>query len=104
MSESEVGRRAFVKGLALAAPALALGAAHGEDEPEPPKEKAPTEADARMQLILARFGSQLDEAARKSVRGEVESLTRRAQTLRKFALENGDGPFQVFNPYRGSAL
>ena len=103
MSETELGRRAFVKGLALTAPAVALGPARGADEPEPAKEKPPTEAEARMELILARFGPQLDEAARKSIRGEVESLTRRAAALRKFALENGDGPFPVFYPYRGPA-
>jgi hypothetical protein len=97
MSEPELSRRAFVTALALTAPC----AARADDAPEPPKEKPPTEADARMQLILARFGPQLDEAARKTVRAEVESLTRRAQALRQFALDNGDGPFPVFQPYRG---
>ena len=53
-----------------------------------------------MDLVLARFGKQLDEAARKSVRAEIDLITRRAETLRKFALDNGDGPYPVFQPYR----
>lgn len=101
MSTSELNRRSFVAG--LAGTGVALGTAHADDAPEPARPKPPTEAEARMDLIIARFGSQLDETARKSVRAEVESLTRRAEALRKFTLENGDGPFPVFHPYRGPA-
>ncbi|MFO0910559.1 MAG: hypothetical protein U0794_19805 [Isosphaeraceae bacterium] len=102
-------RREFVRTLALgsAAAVLPLGETSrlAEADDSPPKapaapEPMPSEADARMQIILARYGPQLDEAARKAVRQEVESLTRRAEQLRKFALENGDGPFPVFHPYR----
>jgi hypothetical protein len=73
-----------------------------KDEPKEDKEtlKSPSEADARMELVLARFGKQLDDPAREAVRREIDAITRRAESLRKFALENGDGPFPVFHPYR----
>lgn len=102
-------RREFVRSLTLGAAAAALPqAARGDDkdkpatakEPAAEPRKAPSEADARMDLVLARFGSQLDEAARKAVRAEVNAITARAEALRKFALDNGDGPYPVFHPYR----
>jgi hypothetical protein len=73
-----------------------------KDEPKKDQDtlKSPSEADARMELVLARFGKQLDEPAREAVRREIDAITRRAESLRKFALENGDGPFPVFHPYR----
>ena len=100
-------RREFL-GLTLgASAALAASPLQADDKAtkdEPKKDtdspKPPTEADARMDLVLARFGKQLDEAARKSVRAEIDLITRRAETLRKFALDNGDGPYPVFQPYR----
>jgi hypothetical protein len=100
-------RRDFVRSLTLGAAATALPTtvvADNKDKPRPEKITPPSrpssEADARMGLVLARFGAQLDEAARKAVRDEVEAITHRAEALRKFALENGDGPFPVFHPYR----
>ena len=92
-------RRDFVRVLAFGAPALVLSEP-GALADDPPKEAKKTEADARMELVLARFGKHLDEAARKSVRSEVEMIVRRAETLRKFELDNGDGPSPVFQPYR----
>jgi hypothetical protein len=102
-------RRDFLRSLALGASAGALAApgALRADEPKPkddkPKEEAPapkTEVDARMDLVLARFGKHLDDDARKAVRGELESIVRRAESLRKIPLTNGDGPYPVFRPYR----
>jgi hypothetical protein len=106
-------RRDFVRSLTIGASAAALGAPAAlradepkKDEPkknEPKKpEPAKTEADARMELVLARFGKQkeLDADALKAVRAEIGQITRRAESLRKFALENGDGPHPVFHPYR----
>jgi hypothetical protein len=101
-------RRDFVRVLVLGGSAATLAARPadcdekpGRDEalpPEPPKVRL--EADARMELVLSRFGKSLDDDARASVRGEVEAIVRRAELLRKFPLENGDGPFPVFSPYR----
>ena len=90
-------RRDFVRALALGAstPALLLG-----DEPATKKETKKTEVDARMELVLTRFGTQLDEAARAHVRSEIEEMVARAVALRKFPLGNGDGPMPEFVPYR----
>jgi hypothetical protein len=103
-------RREFIHRLALGATAAAVpGAAiarapEAADEPKKPAENKPeaakSETDVRMELILNRFGTHLDEAARKAVREELESIVYRAQVLRKFPLENGDGPFPIFQPYR----
>jgi hypothetical protein len=104
MSDDRHHRRDFVRTLALGASAATLsGPAVRGDEPKHDKEEPPkprSEADARMELILARFGKHLDADARKSIRGEVESIVRRAEALRKFPLDNGDGPLPVFSPYR----
>jgi hypothetical protein len=108
---SETHRREFVLSLALgtSAAALTVPAARADDEDKAKTEKAkekgdetkpPSEADARMALVIARFGKQLDEAARKVVRAEIEQHVRRAEALRKIPLDNGDGPFPVFHPYR----
>ena len=111
MSEqsTEASRREFFKNLtiaAAAAPFAARDAAAKADPPkaEPPKEEPKvSEVDARMSWILQRFGSQLDEAARKVVRSEVESIVERSEQLRKLSVDNGDAPFPSFVPYRGSA-
>jgi hypothetical protein len=58
------------------------------------------EVEARMNLVLARFGERIDDKARVEVRREVEAIVRRARELRKYPLDNGDGPGPVFVPYR----
>ena len=110
-------RRDFVRTLALGASAgvLVKPAPLGVDEPDKNKskddkpskdkpgeagEEPKTEVDARMELVLTRFGKQLDDEARKVVRSEVESIVRRAESLRKFSLTNGDGPYPIFKPFR----
>ena len=99
-------RRDFVRALALGGGAVALTRpvlADDEKDKDKPRDEAPkprTEVDARMDLILARYGKYLDDAAKKSVRAEVESIVKRGEQLREFALTNGDEPFPVFTPYR----
>ena len=95
-------RRAFVRALALGAIAApALGADDPKPKPEPPKPI--DEAEARMALVVARFGkhAKLDEAARAAIRNDVAGVVRRGEALRKIPLDNGDGPFPIFHPYRG---
>src|SRR4051794_17447216 len=100
-------RRDFVRVLALGVTSAAIAPAARADDKEKPKDEKPKdtptrpEADVRMDLILARYGPSLDDDARKAVRAEVESIVRRGEALRKFALSNGDGPLPVFTPYRG---
>jgi hypothetical protein len=105
MTEPETThRRDFVKAVALVGSAAALTRpAMADDDKDKDKKDEPkpkSEVDARMDLILARYGSSLDDEAKKSVRSEVETIVRRGEQLRKFALTNGDEPFPVFTPYR----
>jgi|GEM_PF-3232364 len=104
---SRTHRRDFVRTLTLGATATSLALPEGLADDEPTKkdeapevEPSPSEADARMDLVLARFGKHLDPSARESVRAEVEAIVRRAEQLRNFPLDNGDGPFPFFTPYR----
>lgn len=89
-------RRDFVRSLTLGATVglLARPTRAEEDQAEDP------EVEARMALILARYGDQLDEDARQVVRDDVEAVVKRARRLRQFALDNGDGPAPIFVPYR----
>lgn len=100
-------RRDFVRQMLLASGAGVLSTASPAQADDPPKDepekKAPatkSEAEARMELVIARFGKLLDDDARKAVLSELESNVRRAERLRKFELTNGDEPFPVFVAYR----
>lgn len=104
MASNQHHRRDFVRALALgglAAPATLRADETPKDKKEAPAPEPPkSEADARMELVLARFGKHLDAESRKSVRREIEVIVHRAEALRKFKLDNGDGPCPVFMPYR----
>ena len=95
-------RRDFVRAVAVggAAGSLAQPGRIAGDEPKNDAPKPASEIDARMNLILARYGKHLNEDGKKAVRAEMESIVRRAEALRKFVLTNGDEPFPVFRPYR----
>jgi hypothetical protein len=108
MTPPDPSRREFVRVVALggAAGLIAQPAPAGSQDEKLDEKKDPAEArreaevQARMGLILARYGDQLDDDARKSIRRDVEAVVRRGERLRQFALENGDEPFPVFRPYR----
>ncbi len=100
MTESS-HRRDFVRGLLLGGAAAGVGSpANAEDDPKKEPAVNLTEIEARMALILARYGDSLDEAARKAILIDVESIVRRADALRNYELTNGDEPFPIFVPYR----
>ena len=108
--ETPSHRRDFVRTVMVAGTTGWMAAPEaGADEPKDDSKAAdqakvtPDEAEARMQLILARFGrhEKIDDAARKAIREEVAAIVSRAEALRKFTLTNGDGPLPVFTPYRG---
>jgi hypothetical protein len=79
----------------LAAPAFAE-----QEPPAPEKDSATLEADARMALVVARFGAHLDEAAKTEVRRQIQGLVRQGAELREVKLENSDAPFPIFRPFR----
>ena len=91
-------RRDFVRTLAIAP---ALGAIAGAEADEVPADRKSV-VDARMDLVVARFGEHLDADARKAVRAEVADIALRAERLRSFPLDNGDGPSPVFTPDRAA--
>ncbi len=96
-------RRDFVRTLALGATAgwLARPASGQDEKPKDPlDERFEAEVEARMALILARYGDRLDEPARSAIRRDVQSTVKRGERLRKFAMENGDGPAPIFVPFR----
>lgn len=103
-----IPRRDFARALALAAVAAptVLGDEPkkdaAKDQPKPGPPKPPDEVEARMAIVLARYGkhTQLDDKARAAIRDEIAGIVRRGETLRKVPLGNGDGPFHVFHPYR----
>src|SRR4051812_31248640 len=98
-------RRQFLAGLTAAVGTTAFTPVTRGDEPpkdghEPkmePSEKA--EVDARMALVLARFGDKLEPKDRDKVRSQVERQVKRDRTLRQVKLENGGGAFPPFTPY-----
>jgi hypothetical protein len=107
-----IPRRDFARALALGAlaapsafaddPKPAADARKDEPKPAPAPPKPPDEVEARMAIVLARYvkHAQLDDKARAAIRSEIAGIVRRAETLRKLPLGNGDGPFPVFHPYR----
>lgn len=93
-------RRDFVRTLALGASVGLLNQPESAPASAIEEEEKDEEVEARMALILARYGDQLDEEARSAVRRDVHWAVERARRLRRFALENGDGPAPIFVPYR----
>jgi hypothetical protein len=87
-------RRRFLKAAAaisataaVAAPALA----HADDPPA-----APTAAQALGDLVRARFGQHLNAEQLKRAQGDVASLVRTADALRRIPLEHSEEPATVF--------
>lgn len=114
---TDPNRRGFLRQVAMGASAGAvLGssahAASGQEAARPAnpqqgdkpvaEDRFQAEVDARMNLVLARYGEHLDEQAREEVRRQVEGVVRQGQALRALPLENSDEPFPVFRPYRAS--
>ena len=58
------------------------------------------EADARLAVVLARFGDRLDDADRAAVRTRIVEQVAEAAELRAVPLQNGDEPDFVFAPFR----
>ena len=103
-------RRDFVRTLALGASAAALTspACGGADAPRSSdrRSRSPSPRRSRRRSRPGWAWSLPGSARcwtrkrRKAVEARVAAIVRRAEALRKFELDNGDGPFPVFTPYR----
>ena len=58
------------------------------------------DVDARLAVVLARFGDRLDDAGRATVRARIVAQLAEAAALRAVPLQNGDEPDFVFAPFR----
>ncbi len=109
-AQTAMPRRAFVfrtllaSGVGVTGASLAAELVNAVDS-EPVLEVDPfqAEVDARLALIVARHGARLDDAARVSIRRDVEALVKRGQTLKAVALTNADEPSPTFQVYRANA-
>lgn len=95
-------RRTFLRllGFGGSAGLLAPNVCGADQEPAAPDDPAKAEADARMALVAARFGTHLDDSARAEVRKQVDGVVRQGRQLRAVALDNSDAPFPIFRPHR----
>ena len=105
----EISRREFARGAALAAvTAAALPTSMlGQAEKTPPKPEpvqapalppsAQAEADRTLQAILAKYGDRLSAQQKSDLRRLVAQQQKSLETLRAFALDNGDQPATVLH-------
>lgn len=63
-------------------------------------EASEREIDARLAVVLARFGDRLDDAGRAAIRSRIAEQREQAAELRAVKLQNGDEPDSVFAPFR----
>jgi hypothetical protein len=110
----KISRRAFARGAALAAtaaclpnqllgknlPAAPLPQQQGDDKLSP---EGQAEADAKIQAIFRKYGDRLSEAQKADIRRLVTEGQKPLETMRKFALENGDQPGNVLRLYPDAA-
>ncbi len=101
-------RRDFATLLAASSSGWALATTIGDAgaQEKPPKAgepQSPTAADHALQLLLSRFPDErLDEAARASLRADLERYAARSRVLASVELANGDEPAFAFAAYRRS--
>jgi hypothetical protein len=109
MGQSGETRREFARDAAAAAAALLGGAcarsgtpARAPAPPSPPELPRPSrlEADARVELILSRWGDRLSEEQRTKLRRFAYDAQRELDAIRAYPLEAGDEPTPVFRVYR----
>jgi hypothetical protein len=102
-------RREFVRWLAVGGASgvlvsegeSAFAAAHSQDPAEAAdRTSLDAEVEARLAIVLARYGAVLDDATRLLIQADIRLHVTRARRLKSFALENGDAPFPVLIPYR----
>jgi hypothetical protein len=112
---SKITRRAFARGAALAATAACLpNQLLGNSQliapvPQQPADEklspeGEAEAEAKIQAIFRKYGDRLSEAQKADIRRLVTEGQKPLETMRKFALENGDQPGNVLRLYPDAAV
>jgi hypothetical protein len=113
----KISRRSFARQAVVVATAAAvLPAALAQTQPAAPKTtpiqpKPPdnppalsassqAEVDARVQWIVTKYGSRLDDAQRADIRRLVTGSQSGVDAMRKFDLQNAVGPAEPFRIYR----
>jgi hypothetical protein len=94
-----VSRRDFARLAVLAAAAPALG-----EMPEVPRATTPgAEAEARIAMILGRYGSRFTEAQKADLRRLILGAQDGLEAMRAYPLDNAIEPATVFRVRRPSA-
>ncbi|HEX8951754.1 MAG TPA: hypothetical protein VF945_07900 [Polyangia bacterium] len=112
---TRISRREFARNVGIAAGAALLPVrARGDEKPKPPQgERAPTppaptklspasqaEAEARVQMIVARWGARLSPAERADLSRLSHDAQEQLDKLRAFALDVTDEPAHQFRAPR----
>lgn len=108
---TRISRRDFARTVGVAAGAALLPArARGDEKPKPPAAAPPpptklstasqAEADARVQMIVARYGTRLSAAERAVLARLSHDAQEQLDKLRAFALDVGDEPAHIFRAPR----
>lgn len=94
-----VSRRDFA---VLAATAAALPIL-GETPATAPPAPANPEAEARIAMILGRYGSRFDDAQRADIRRLITGAQEGLEAMRAYPLDNSVEPATLFRVYRAPA-
>jgi hypothetical protein len=110
MRAMRISRRDFARTVGVAAGAALLPArARGDEKPKPGGPPPPptklsaagqAEAEARVQMIVARYGARLSPAERADLLRLSHDAQEQLDRLRAFPLEVGDEPAHVFRAPR----
>ena len=97
-----ISRREFAREVMMLAAAVALShvapaiAAEGGGTPQ----SSQAEIDARVQWIITKYGSRLDNQERADVRRIIAGGQAGVEAMRKYDLENSTAPAEPFRIYR----
>ncbi|HEX7833102.1 MAG TPA: hypothetical protein VF787_25835 [Thermoanaerobaculia bacterium] len=92
-----VSRRDFALLAATAAALPVLGETPASTPPASP------EAEARIAMILGRYGSRFDDAQRADIRRLITGAQEGLEAMRAFPLDNSVEPATLFRVYRAPA-
>ncbi len=85
-------------GMMLPAAPIAAASEHEQENLPKVSSEGQAEADARLQMVLSRYGNRLSEDEKRSVKTMCYSLQNTLAKVRAFPLENGDVPALFLKP------